>query len=121
MLLLYRRTELSYVIRKKDFCEFHHVFRRDRESNQARTDRMSRKVRLFVCYARSMYTQVTYEYNVSLCQCVNVSKHEHRSKLLYNWCKQISQSRTFRFSIKVMCSCKNEIHLANYHKHKYAN
>ena len=45
-------TELSYVIRKKDVCEFHHVFRRDRESNQARTDRMSRKVRLFVCYAR---------------------------------------------------------------------
>ncbi len=48
---------------------------------------------------------------------VNVSKHEHRSKLLYNWCKQISQSRTFRFS-NIMCSCKNEIHLANYHKYK---
>ncbi len=26
-------TELSYVIRKKDVCKFHHVFRRDRESN----------------------------------------------------------------------------------------
>ena len=97
-------TELSYVIRKKDVCEFHHVFRRDRESNQARTDRMSRKVRLFVCYARmhvpcilksSMNTCTMYRY-------VNVSKQEHRSKLLYNWCKQISQSRTFRFSIKVV-------------------
>ncbi len=49
---------------------------------------------------------------------VDVLKHEHRSNLLYNWCKQISQSRTFRSYIKVMCSCKNEIHLANYHKYK---
>ncbi len=40
----YIQTELSSVIRKKDVCEFHHVFRRDRESNQVRTDRMSRKV-----------------------------------------------------------------------------
>ena len=40
-------TELSNVILilKKDACKFHHVFRPDHESTQARTDRMSRKVR----------------------------------------------------------------------------
>ncbi len=54
----------------------------------------------------------------TMCRYVNVSKHERRSKLLHNWCKQISQSRTFRSCVKVMCSCKNEIHLANYHKYK---
>jgi hypothetical protein len=79
---------------------------------------MSRKVTLFLCYAQMQvpcilksYTNTTYHY-------VNVSKHEHRSKLLHNWCKQISQSRTFRSCMKVMCSCKNEIHLANYQKYK---
>ncbi len=84
-------AELSYVIRKKDVCEFHHVFRRDRESNQARTDRMSRKVRLFVCYARMHVPCILKSStNTMYYRYVNVSKHEHRSKLLYNWCKQIS-------------------------------
>ncbi len=92
-------TELSYVIRKKDVCEFHHVFTRDCESNQPRTDRMSRKVRLFVCYARMHVPYILKSMN-TMYRYVNVSKHEHRS------------------CIKVMCSCKNETHLANYHKYK---
>ena len=75
-------TELSYVIRKKDVCKFHHVFRRDRESNQARTDRMSRKVRLFVCYARMHVPCILKSSMNTMCRYVNVSKHERRSKLL---------------------------------------
>ena len=77
-------TELSYVTRKKDFCEFHHVFRRDRESNQARTDRMSRTVRLFLCYARMHVPCILKSSTNTMYRYVNVSKHEHRSKLLYN-------------------------------------
>ncbi len=114
MLLLY---QLSYLMLRMDVCEFHHVFRRDRESNQARTDKMSTKVRLFVCYARMHVPCILKSSTNTMYRYVNVSKHEHRSKI-YNWCKQISQSRTFRSCIKVMCSCKNKIHLANYHKYK---
>ena len=72
-------TEPSYVIRKKDVCEFHHVFRRDRKSNQVRTDRMSRKVRLFVCYAQCTFHVYSSHLRIqcivmSMCQSMNIDQ-----------------------------------------------
>ncbi len=71
-------TELSYVIRKKDVCEFHHVFRRDCESNQARTDRVERLDYLFVmpeCTFHVYSSHVRIQCIVmSMCQSMNIDQ-----------------------------------------------